>query len=282
MRRAAGAEIGLAIDLSFGRELINEHRQQRSESARRVLRGQFCLLPHRVHVAAFAMSKYEVTRGQYAVFVKESGYLVESGCYTREKGLIDLNKGVGWQDPGFAQTDEHPVVCVNWKDATAYAKWLSSKAGKRFRLPSESEWEYAARAGTTTPQYWQPGTDATCAYANVMDATASGAMLGINWSTESCTDGFAYTSPVGQFKPNAFGLYDMIGNAWEWTDDCYHASYNRAPVSGASWRATPCSRRVLRGGSWYFSPANNRAAMRYDASGASRFSYNGFRVVQGR
>jgi sulfatase modifying factor 1 len=203
---------------------------------------------HRVNIAAFAIGKYEITRSQFAEFVKQTHYSTGDKCWTLEKGDFAEHKG-NWRKPGFPQKNSHPVTCVNWDDAQAYAKWLSGRTGKNYRLPTEAEWEYAARAHTQTARYWGDAPDDACKYANGADKTAQKKIDGASsWSTLQCTDGFAYTAPVGRFKANALGLNDMLGNVWEWTEDNYHENYHDAPSDGSAWLGGSTT-LVLRGGS---------------------------------
>jgi sulfatase modifying factor 1 len=234
---------------------------------------------HSVSVKAFALGKTEITRGQFAEFVKQSGYDTGDKCWTLENGKYQERIG-SWREPGFPQNDNHPVTCINWNDATAYAKWLSSKTGKKYRLPTEAEWEFAARGNTKTSRYWGNNPDKACRYANGADNTALAKIAGArSWSMHNCTDGFAYTAPVGRFRPNAFGLYDMLGNVWEWTEDVYHDSYQDAPAVASAWQGDG-RKRVLRGGSWNNSPSNVRAAIRFGNRPEIRFSSFGFRVAR--
>ena len=236
---------------------------------------------HRVSVRSFAAGKFEVTRGQFAAFVAASGHNAGTECYTFESSKYEKRSGRNWQNPGYSQADSHPVVCVNWDDARAYVAWLSRKTGKSYRLLSEAEWEYAARAGTTTARYWGESPDQACSYANVMDATGKSQVPGVTWEVHKCTDGHAYTAPAGSFKPNAFGLYDMIGNAWEGTEDCWNNNYTGAPSDGSAWASGQCSvGRVLRGGSWDGVPRNARSAKRYGIVATGRISGIGFRLAR--
>ncbi len=236
---------------------------------------------HRVSVNSFAAGKFEVTRGQFAAFVNATGYNAGSECYTFEGGRSEKRSGRNWQNPGYAQTENHPVVCVSWDDAKAYIAWLSQKTNKSYRLLSEAEWEYAARAGSSTARYWGASPDTACAYANVMDAAGKSQVPGISWEVHNCNDGSAYTAAVGSYKPNAFGLYDMIGNVWEWTEDCWNRSYAGAPSDGAAWTTGECSvGRVLRGGSWYFIPRYARLATRDWFVPSSRNINYGFRLAR--
>lgn len=234
---------------------------------------------HRVKVASFALGKTEITRGQFAQFVKETKYFGGEKCWTLDVGDYKERDG-DWRKPGYPQNNTHPVTCINWSDAQAYAKWLSRKTGKRYRLPTEAEWEYAARGDTSTIRYWGDNPDDACRYANGADKTAQAKIEGAtSWSVHNCLDGFVYTSPVGVFKANSFGLKDMLGNVWEWTDDNHHDNYEGAPTDGSAWHEEGAP-RVLRGGSWNNSPSNLRAAIRYKSEAALRFSSFGFRLAR--
>ena len=215
---------------------------------------------HEVEVSSFALSKHEVTRGQFAAFVAATGHDTPGGCVGWGQG--------SWRDKGW-QNDDHPVVCVNWEDAQAYVRWLRRETGGRYRLPSESEWEYAARAGTTTTWFWGNRAEDGCEYANAGD------------SDDRCDDGWEGTAPVGSFPANGFGLHDLAGNVWERVQDCWHGDYDGAPRDGSAWtRGGDCSRHVLRGGSWRNGPRTLRSAYRgwYDAE--RRFTSVGFRVAR--
>ena len=168
------------------------------------------------------------------------------------------------------------MACVDWSDVKAYVQWLSEQTGHTYRLLSEAEWEYVARAGATTTYPWGDGEDGACKNANVYDADS--AIPLIPGETLSCVAGFKIVSPSGQFEPNAFGVYDMIGNVWEWTQDCWNGSYAGAPSDGSAWTRGDCDRRVLRGGSWSSRPIYLRAANRYEDSRGNR-SDVGFRVA---
>ena len=235
---------------------------------------------HRVHVPSFALGKFEVTRGQFAAFVLDTGYSAGGDCYV-DKGGGDFGNvaSKNWRDPNFSQMDRDPAVCVNWEDAKAYVEWMGRKTGKRYRLPSESEWEYAARAGTTTARYWGNDPNEACASANVFDRT-SRSKNGYDWAHHECTDGHAYTAPIGSFRPNGFGLHDVLGNVWEWVEDCWNDSYAEAPRNGSAWSRGECRKRVLRGGSWDHVPKFVRAAYRGRSEPAYRDFDYGFRVAR--
>jgi formylglycine-generating enzyme required for sulfatase activity len=158
-----------------------------------------------------------------------------------------------WRHLGFSQRADEPVVCVSWAEAQAYVAWLSGKTGRHYRLPTEAEWEYAARAGSTTVYPW--GNEASHAFANYgAEACCTGAVAG--------RDKWVNTSPVGSFPPNAFGLYDMIGNVWQWTQDCYEPSLARRPKDASAVDRQDCTFRVARGGTWGDTPALIRSASR--------------------
>jgi formylglycine-generating enzyme len=203
---------------------------------------------HLVRLAQpFALGEFLVTRRQYGAFAADTGHQ-GSGCSTL---LLDgtarkFDPALNWHDPGFTQADDHPVVCVSWDDAVAYASWLSKKTGRRYRLPSEAEWEYAARAGDAAGRYF--GDASICEFANVRDQSKK--LLYSTGQFVECSGGFPTTSPVGSFPPNGFGLYDMLGNAWEWSEDCWGRSYVGAPVDGAAREKAFCETRVRRGGAW--------------------------------
>jgi len=219
---------------------------------------------HRVTIREFALGKLEVTRGQFAAFANATGHSTGDKCFTYESGKWEDRSGRNWRSPGFAQTDRDPVVCVNWDDAKAYVAWLARQTGKTYRLASEAEWEYAARAGTSSARHWG-------------DAIGSG-----NANCDGCGSQWdnKQTAPTGSFRANAFGLHDMLGNAWEWTEDCWNGTYAGAPTDGSAWTGGECGRRVLRGGSWVSLPRLVRAGFRNGGGTALRLSNDGFRVAR--
>ena len=224
----------------------------------------------------FAIGVYEVTRNEYARFVRATGHSFdEEPCLVNDGGYHWRESSTqNWRDMAFPQTGRHPAVCVSWNDATAYVSWLSEHTQGTYRLPSAAEWEYAARAGTTTPWYWGIGYDVQCQYANGADEESE-----LPWGTE-CSDGNAKTSLVGSFRPNAFGVHDVLGNAWEWVQDCYRPTYDGAPVDGSAWEADHCSGRVMRGASWASTPKYLRTGHRAGESADFRSDYTGFRVAR--
>jgi len=234
---------------------------------------------HQVTIASFALGKTEITRGQFSEFVKATGYLAGNKCWTIDDGKYEDRSG-NWGRVGYMQDNNHPVVCINWNDARAYTKWLSLKTGKMYRLPTEAEWEYAARGKTTSARYWGNSPAAACTYANTADLTAKELIrASAAWKVHKCKDGFAYTAPVASFKANAFGLNDMLGNVWEWVEDSYHKNYLGAPVDGSAW-LNEDKNHVLRGGSWYDAPRYVRSAGRDKAAATRRYDNIGFRVAR--
>jgi sulfatase modifying factor 1 len=176
----------------------------------------------------FAKGKYHVTRGEYAAFIDETKHQA-TGCFVLQNGTFVEDKSKSWKNPGYPQTDRDPVVCVSWNDAKAYVLWLSRKTKKTYRLATESEWEYAARGGTTTSRWWGEDINVGCTHANIADISVKKAFVGQNVSIAQCNDGYTFTSPVGHFAPNPFGLYDMLGNVWQLIQDCWYDDYLQPP-----------------------------------------------------
>lgn len=212
---------------------------------------------------SLAVSTYPIIVGEFAHFATAARYKTNKDCeaYEHEAGRLQVRS---WREPGFTQNDSHPVTCVSWNDAKAYVTWLSKQSGHRYRLLSEAEYEYAARSGTTGAYWW--GDENGIGRANC-DGCGSA------WDNMS-------TAPVGSFQPNAFGLYDMLGNAWSWTGDCWNANYIAAPSDGSAATSGDCDLHVLRGGSWYFNPRSMRSASRYWIGSHYRFYDVGFRVAR--
>jgi formylglycine-generating enzyme required for sulfatase activity len=235
---------------------------------------------HRVVVsAAFAIGKYHVTREEYARFVKATNYPDGLGCYTWTGSVFDTDQTKSWREPGFAQTERDPVVCENWYDAKAYVAWLTQSTGKSYRLLTEAEWEYVARAGTTTTRYWGDSTAEQCRYANGADLSAKDQFP--DWPAAPCRDGYVFTSPAGNFEGNAFGLFDILGNVWNWTEDCWNDNYEDAPSDASIARETgDCSRRVIRGGAYSRPPTELRSGVRGRYGSIGRVGNSGFRVAR--
>ncbi len=218
---------------------------------------------HRVTIDyPFAVGVYEVT------FAEWDACLAAGGC-----------GGYRPEDEGWGR-GSRPVIHVSWEDAREYVRWLSRETGEEYRLLTEAEWEYVARAGTATARYWGERETGQCRYANGYDRTGQAELI-FTWDPASCSDGYVHTAPVGLFEPNGFGLYDVLGNVWEWTQDCWNESYWGAPADGSAWSSGDCSLRVVRGGSWGNAPRDLRSAFRgRDSAGDRDNRYLGFRVAR--
>ena len=227
-----------------------------------------------------AIAKFDVTRDEYAQFVAETNRPDPDSCETLNASGTFIATNGNWHSPGFPQTGRDPVVCVSWDDAQAYVAWLSAKAGHVYRLPTEAEWEYAARAGTTTARYGSDNPAELCRYTNVGDLDYSEQHPGDSGVNRACRDGYAFTSPVGSFPPNQFGLYDMLGNVLNWNEDCSNANYSGAPTDGTAWQSGDCGRRVVRGGSWDADLSGVRSANRRGPPTSYRNTTLGFRVAR--
>lgn len=232
----------------------------------------------------FAIGRFEVTRRQYAVFARETRRPGSKMCTTwnqDKNAWLDV-EGATWDKPNFPQTDEHPAVCVSLEDAQAYAAWLSARTGKTYRVPSEAEWEYAARGGMTTSRYWGDDAAEVCQYGNISDSAAAEVHPDLRKEPTrlmACRDGYVYTAPVGKFAPNRFGLHDVIGNVWEWTADCYTPNFDGAPTDGSAWQKD-CERYVVKGGGWYARNWFNRAAGRSREYANAAMGTLGIRLVR--
>jgi len=224
----------------------------------------------------FAMSTNVVTLDEFREFITATGHDMQ-GCDVYD-GEWKHQPQSSWENPGFVQTGSHPVTCTSWADAQAYAAWLSTKTGHRYRLPSASEWEYAARAGGEAEHPWNPDGLGACASANVADQSAARRYPG--WTVFGCDDGHVFTAPVGSFKASAFGLNDMLGNVFQWTEDCWHEDYKSAPIDGSARTDGECSERELRGGSWFTTPAFVRASYRNHFAANYRTSSVGIRLIR--
>ena len=214
---------------------------------------------HTVTVPAFRMGKYEVTFALWDACVADGGC---GGYYPDDEGWGRGNR---------------PVINVSWDDAQLFIDWLNGETGGRFRLPTEAEWEYAARASSTTKFYFGNSESQLCRYANHADSSTDYSNI-----NEACSDGIGKrTAAVGRYQPNSYGLYDMHGNVWEWVQDCWNDSYVGAPSDGRVWTSGDCGLRVRRGGSWYNGPGGQRSAIRtMNSRSDSKANALGFRLAQ--
>ena len=213
---------------------------------------------HTVTVTAFRMSKYEVT------FALWDACVMDGGC-----------GGYRPDDEGWGRGNR-PVINVSWDDAQSFIDWLNEKTGGNFRLPTEAEWEYSARAGSTTKYHFGNSESQLCQYANHADDSTD-----YSNRNKSCSDGIGKrTAAVGRYLPNSYGIHDMHGNVWEWVQDCWNDSYVGAPSDGRVWTSGDCGLRVRRGSSWYNGPDDVRSTVRYRSESSARGSLIGFRLAQ--
>ena len=216
----------------------------------------------------FAAGRHAITVKQFSDFAADTGYTPDGPCYVHEQGQWRARDDRSYLQPGFAQADSHPAVCINWNDAAAFIAWLARKSGKKYRLLTEAEREYVARAGTTTPYWW--GNTITSEQANYDGTVAYGRGRRSTYRKA--------TVPVDSFKPNPWGLYQVHGNVAEWVQDCWNPSYKGAPRDGSAWLSGDCDLRALRGGSWGYTPTDIRAAYREGVPMLRRYYHIGFRV----
>jgi formylglycine-generating enzyme required for sulfatase activity len=235
----------------------------------------------------FALGRCEVRVAEFRAFVEDTGYRTEAerpateggaalGCYGWvTKDSFEQRPEFNWLDPGFKQGDDDPVVCVNWNDGRAYAHWLSLRTGQPYRLPTEAEWEYAARAGSETP-FWT----GTCVHTDLAnydgnyDYNGCGAKTGVYRQQ---------TVPAGGLPANPWGLQEVAGNVYEWVLDCWHDGYQGAPADGSGWGEAgggDCARRVFRGGGWNYNPWTLRSASRYWFTADEAHFYLGLRLAR--
>lgn len=273
---------------------------------------------HRVKLTKpFLIASTEVTVGQFETFVEATGH--KTSAETNDQGALAffpkaekaldqfaLSRDCTWRNPSFQQTEKHPVVCVSWKDAMAFCQWLSEKEKATYRLPTEAEWEYAARAGSTTSYLGGDLADTIYEYGNVADAALEAAHPGMTLRQRIARlkpgqgDGFVYTAPVAQLKANRRGLFDTHGNVWEWCSDKYHPRYYAELTNGSVMSSDPARLpvvidpqgptttlhhqygdwRAIRGGAWCTGPLTSRTAERSFAEASDASCYTGFRVVR--
>jgi formylglycine-generating enzyme required for sulfatase activity len=250
--------------------------------------GGRCEQPqHRVRITvAYYLSTHEVTRGAFQRFVTATGYRTEAerdglGCngLDASRGAIVRRPACVWHHPGFEQTAAHPVVCVSWNDARAYCQWLADQTGRSMRLPTEAEWEYACRSGSDSRYSTGESPQSLWGNANLADIALQRVFRGADWAA-AWDDGYPFTAPVGLFRPNAFGLYDMHGNVGEWCSDWFDGEYySQSPIEDPGGPVHARDFHVVRGGSWYNHGLACRAANRHDGVPTARSQTNGFRVA---
>ena len=200
---------------------------------------------------SFALGLLEISVAQFREFVDETGHIAGKNCRSWTGTTVENVPGRDWRDPGYGRPplDNNPVSCVSWLDAKAYVAWLSNKTGQAYRLPTESEWEYVGRDRTSTPYAWGDDPEAGCAVANYYDQAAAGQRP---WDPVACNDGHPIVAPVGTLAPNSFGLYDTIGNVWEWVEDCHSVPYGPQATDGSAYQVEgACEKRGVRGGAWH-------------------------------
>ncbi|MCX7098607.1 MAG: SUMF1/EgtB/PvdO family nonheme iron enzyme [Methylococcales bacterium] len=248
---------------------------------------------HRVCVQGFKLAKHELTTEEFGKFVSATHFISDAernvgevGCWSYQQAATkhwNWWSWANWQSPvqGTALGAKLPATCVSWLDALAYIHWLNKVSGQEYRLPTEAEWEYAARAGSATARYWGNNPDIACSYANVADLSSLGATV---WpQRHRCGDGYFFSAPVGSLHANKFGLYDMLGNVWEWTCSDYDEKY-----TGAEKLCTDAKQVgeegliAIRGGGWNADAPRVRAAYRNWGLAWSRQANQGFRLVRVR
>ena len=252
---------------------------------------------HRVRITRpFYLGQFEVTVGQFRKFVEASGYVPESiadgtGGYgfnpdydpqtsPRHDAFEGRNPKYSWRNPGFPQGDDHPVLNVTWNDAVALANWLSKKEGHAYRVPSEAEWEYACRAGSRTRYTNGDDPQSLLKVGNTFDVDTARYWPQWRAYAQPAPDGYTFTAPVGSFAPNAFGIYDMHGNAWEWTGDWYGEDYYAHSPTDDPRGPADGNVRVRRGGSWHTWALYARCAFRNWNTPQTRYTLVGIRLLR--
>lgn len=242
---------------------------------------------HKVRVKEFGLGMHEVTTGQFKKFVDDARYQTDAertgggwGYHPKSGEFVGRKPEYSWRNPGFVQGDDHPVVNVSWNDAKAFCEWLSGKDSSAHRLPTEAEWEYACRAGTTTRYHFGDNPEQSVMAANIYDA--SSAIPFPTWKQFAllANDQFPFTAPVGSFRANSFGLFDMHGNVWEWCADKYADDYySKSPVDDPQG-PTEGHLRVRRGGAWHSWALYTRSTFRNWNTPQTRYLNLGFRVAR--
>jgi len=220
---------------------------------------------HNVTLKPFFISKYEISNKQYNAFLANTGHYSRSSTPAPDKADVNANK---------------PATNVSWQDAMDYTRWLTVKSGQSFTLPSESEWEYVARAGAMTLYVNGNKDEQLCSYGNIADESVAMAMQDTQeQNTTACSDGSAGVNTIGRYRPNNFAVYDMHGNVWEWTRDCYKDSYQNAFNDGRAVDDASCIKRVIRGGSFQLPAKSARLSNREALNTGEKQTQVGFRIV---
>jgi formylglycine-generating enzyme required for sulfatase activity len=245
---------------------------------------------HMVQVKTFRLSKYETTVKQFRQFVEATGYQTGSDCWKLAANDWGMEYGkLSWDSPVNAPTEYHPVMCVSWNDAHAYLEWLSKQTGKHYRLPSEAEWEYAARARSNTRYPFGDNPAELCKFANTFDQSGKAAITQLTGKTREaipCDDHAELTTVVGMYKPNSFGLYDMLGNVSELVEDCQHLTYENAPKDSRAWTEGcaafhGATMAIHRGGNYNSGPVGASPTIRGHTGLDNRSSVGeGFRIAE--
>lgn len=235
--------------------------------------------PHKIVIDYdFEISKYEVTVQSFKSFIRATGYKTDAeknnSCYTWINDIWVYKTGVTWKNPNYLQEDTHPVVCVSWEDSKQYIEWLNKQTNKNYRLPTEAEWEYIAKAGTSTKWSFGNNKKHLKFHANIADSLST-----YTWK-ESWNDGYKYTAPVGSYMANQLGVHDMYGNVWEWCEDWYAENYQNTPRNGSTNNKNHNKKKVFRGASWINFPSSTRSANRFYDTPTSRYNVIGFRVAR--
>jgi formylglycine-generating enzyme required for sulfatase activity len=237
----------------------------------------------------FALSESKITVAQFKAFMIDKRHNPEASTKPcrNAAGRALRDQELSYLAPGFEQADTHPVVCVSWNDAVEYTRWLSEKTGKRYRLPTESEWEYAARAASSEPWRVADSLTDSCKFGNILDSSAVAKKAGADRAlAATCSDEWPYTSPAGAFAANGFGLFDVYGNAHEWVQDCWNDELSDLPGDGSvrngENRSSQCASemRVRRGSAWTTPPSSSGLAARWKGTATHAFQDTSFRVLR--
>ncbi|MCP4324924.1 MAG: formylglycine-generating enzyme family protein [Alteromonadales bacterium] len=228
-----------------------------------------------VSIKSFKIGKFEITKDQFQQFILLSGYKAPDQCMHKlsKKGFANELIDGSWANNNIPSKGTHPVNCVGFKASQAYVSWLAKTTGKKYRLPTEAEWEYVAKSGSQSKYGFGDNDKEVCNYGNVADKTAT-----LAWKFSDCNDNAEFTSAVGSYTPNKFGVYDMLGNVFEYVQDCEHLSYKNAPIDGSAWIEGECKSRIIRGGAWHWAAfdLSTRFWVPLDHVGA----VEGFRIAQ--